>query len=161
MKFPNRANMSRRNTTNSPEWHSITYLGCFTPPSLGLLPWGFNYILFVTSNGPETEFSSLMKAWKVGRVSHSGDSPAICHCRCPILQNGCDPKRWTLGWRTQVCDLSISRQKSDAVIPDLFVAAKELLLVTSDLFILRDGVISSLSKINNKKRCFFCAETED
>lgn len=60
-----------------------------------------------------------------------------------------------------MCDLSISRQKSDAVIPDLFVAAKEVLLVTSDLFILRDGVISSLSKINNKKPCFFCAETED
>lgn len=40
-----------------------------------------------------------------------------------------------------MCDLSISRQKSDAVIPDLFVAAKEVLLVTSDLFILRDGVI--------------------
>lgn len=46
------------------------------------------------------------------------------------------PKRLTLGLKTQVCDLSISRQQSGAMIPDLFFAAIEVLLVTLDVFIL-------------------------
>lgn len=65
---------------------------CFKPLLLGLLPWGFNYILCVTSNETERYFSSLMNAQKVGRVTHSGDPP-ICHCRCHRLWNGCEPQR--------------------------------------------------------------------